>query len=169
MRYHTDWRSNGLERNWGMITSLQQEFEAREHFHPKQALIVSLVIGALYLILSHGFPWSSPAEPDSVMGRRVPGVLATEEWTPKIVVAAAHMVLAMIYGSVICGLVYRSTIWSAVALGALIGFAFYLPNYLLFRTILNWPAPGSEFFPIITHLGFGIFVAAGPALETVTE
>jgi hypothetical protein len=139
-----------------MLLDREPEERARTRLRGKAVIYAGLSVGALFLFVAQGSPWTSLGVPMSVMGRVVfsPNLVGALFFTTIL-----QLAMALLYTWVIASLVYRLQVMAAVAAAAFISLALYGANYLIFRVLLNG-VPGAEHTVLFTHLAF-CMIAAG--------
>jgi hypothetical protein len=124
----------------------------------KAALKAGLIVGALFLLLPQGSPWSALTPFSKVVMGRAIGMLGTSDF-PIGLAALLHMLVAVIYAFVIASLVSFFENWRGILLGGAVALGLYLLNFGIVK--LTMPALiGAEGRVAAAHLLFGLFVSA---------
>ncbi|MDB6027316.1 MAG: hypothetical protein JWM68_3539 [Verrucomicrobiales bacterium] len=129
---------------------------AKSHFRWKAALWAGLGVGAIFIFLSRGIPWSSMGFGTSAMGRELP-INSTPTYF--IVNSFVHMLLSVIYAFVIGRVVFRFDIATAVVTGAILGVVLYGLNFMVFHYGFGL-GDANEFPVAANHFFFGMMSAA---------
>jgi hypothetical protein len=136
-----------------METSEQRLVEAPRPIRWSAAVLTGLIIGAWFLVLPRGVPWSSVTFfSAAVLGRVMPPDV------PFVAAAVLHLALSVCYALIIAAVVHRLRPELAVLGGAVVGFGLYLLNLATVYYLFHW-AYGSEPAVIVTHFLFGAFTA----------
>ena len=149
------WRKHREEVSCSMDIE-EQEAIAKSRFNPRAALFSGLVAGAVFLILSRGFPWISSGVPEAAMGRPL------VENVPQggfLLISLVQMGLALAYSFVVGLFVYRFDPLAAVMMGAVAGTILYFANFLVFRVMLQVGEEG-EISVLMIHIIFCMLAAS---------
>jgi hypothetical protein len=122
------------------------------------AVKAGLIVGAVFLLLPQGSPWSALTPFSKVVMGRAIGMLGPSE-IPLGLVALLHMLVAVIYAFIIATLVSFFENWRGILLGGLVALGLYLLNFGIVK--LTMPALiGAEGRVAAAHLLFGLYVSA---------
>ncbi|HTD66597.1 MAG TPA: hypothetical protein VK846_08720 [Candidatus Limnocylindria bacterium] len=141
------------------IESSPQEQSRYQHDHRWSAAIkASLLAGAIVWLFPAGNPWTAFARPSGayIMGRAVSTDPAVTIFSmPALPAHLLHFVVALLYGLVILGVVYRLRNWRAIFAGILTSLALYAINYIAFRLAAPQFVGDYELNVVIAHVLFG--------------
>lgn len=130
-------------------------------------LIAGLVFAALEMLLVPLFTGDTAWAPIRmiaaiVMGEGVlpsPGSPATFEWSVVLVAVSLHLVLSIIYASIIGFVLKSSGPGVSLIIGALAGLTIYIINFYGFTAAFEWFAMARNWISIVAHAVFGIVAA----------
>ena len=127
----------------------QQEQRARQRLRPKPLVSCALIVGVIVLFFG-GVPWAQQESMISAMSR-----LVSKNFVINII---GHFALALIYGWIVAGCIYRFPAGPAIGLGAAIGLGLYGLNYAIFGVALGFSS--NELHVGLTHVVFCLFFSA---------
>jgi hypothetical protein len=146
----------GWKLSQAMTRIEMQDELAKTSLHFDKALLAGLAVGLIFFFVSRGIPWFSSEIPDAAMGR--PLYSGMPDQTAFIKTVGVHFLLALGYGIVTAGVIYRLGPWAAVWTGAAVGLGLWALNFLLFRFAFGYPAVNEV--PIaVTHIIVGMTLA----------
>lgn len=130
-------------------------------------LIAGIVFAALEMMLVPIFTGDTMWAPIRmiaaiVMGEGVlpaPGVPATFDWNVVLIAVSLHLVLSMIYATIIGFVLKQSGPGVALLIGALAGLTIYIINFYGFTAAFDWFAMARNWISILSHAVFGIVAA----------
>jgi len=96
-----------------------------------------------------------------VMGTDVLPPPSTLQWTILLVATLIHFLLSVVYALIAAPLASRLRNGSALFAGALYGLAIYVVNLYGFTLLFPWFAVARDWVTLLTHLVFGVALAAG--------
>ncbi|MBA2547662.1 MAG: hypothetical protein H0V16_04270 [Burkholderiaceae bacterium] len=120
--------------------------------------IMEMVLGAVVL----GQPWYGLLHMIAAIGMGPSGVLPPPPSFDIGVAAVAmpiHMVLAVIYGLILCTLLLALRSSLAWIIGLIFGIALYYVNFYGFTALFPWFADGRGWIAFVSHAAFGLVLA----------
>jgi hypothetical protein len=118
------------------------------------ALLAGFLVGAIFLFVPRGSPWSSVTFFDPlIMGRAVPARITW--WISAWLI---HLSVSIIYGLIISWVVSRLRVGRAILTGGLMGLFLYGVNLLMVSLFIP-QLRGNEMPVLFTHVVFSLTVA----------
>jgi hypothetical protein len=129
-----------------------QDLRGQQKLNFRAIRAAAITAGGITFIMSGGAPWTTAGTMNAVMGRHFE--------LPLLALLVLHLLVSLVYASIIGGVVYRLPLMQSLFVGVLIGLGLYALNRAMFHNYSTWQGASPEVQAAGAHFTFGLLAAA---------